>query len=251
MTDKQIKPRARRDKDKSGLSPTEREFWTHFAQHGDWYAAYTHAYPNILKRQSLSAALSRIRSAPNSDLGWELVEKIRSEKVEEASITFGWVLNEAVKQYKKSDEANDVIQARAGLKFILRLIGTDNPKQLPPATVDGEFTHVPDDQLIRALGDQSGAIPPRQGEGADGLGRFREVLRRAPTSEAPPDTVHVPADGDGRVDEPSHGVHAPGGSKVDLLQRVRASVGRGATPGDCPDCGLPHDGPCPSVRETS
>jgi hypothetical protein len=248
------KPASRRGKRKN-LNAQQRAFAEHYAMRGDGVEAYKHAYPRSRNwpSESLHAAISRLRRNP---LVWELIDTLREKGIKKQQLDFAWVLAQAERQYWKVDLNDDSREARAWLKFISRLIGFDptRPASMPSpqaaAIVDGEYRieDLPDHELIRLAGSGTTAAPSAPSAGAQEPERFRDLLRRTPAGAAPPDAVHVPADGGGGPHAASDGVHAAGRGEVDLLQRVRAVMGGRSSTGGCDHCGQSHDGPCPGLR---
>jgi len=251
------------------LTPAQRAFAEHYAKHGDWVEALHHAYPTSLKWKSESkhGTIARLRSHP---LVRDVIDEIRRPALVEQQIDFGWLLREARDVYTKLKALPDIAansrELRAWQKHMARMVGVhagfgDERPTRPPlpgpaegAVIDGEFhdlDSLPTDRLLELAGGSSAgdlAAPGPAVIGEAGLERFRDLLRGAPTSEAPPDAVHGPADGDRGAPDEVDGVHAAGGSEVDLLQRVRARLRGRENAGHCPHCGQPHDGPCPGVR---
>jgi hypothetical protein len=245
-------PRQRR----TTLTAQQRAFAEHYGVHGDWVSAYHHAYPRSREwpSESLHGGISKLRKNPAI---WELIDTIRAKGIKRQQLDFAWVLAQAERQYWKVDLRDESKEARAWLKFISRLIGFDptRPASMPSpqaaAIVDGEYSRIedlPDHELIRLAGGASAASPSAPSAGPQEPERFRDLLRRTPAGAAPPDAVHVPADGGGGAHEAGDGVHAAGRGEVDLLQRVRAVMGGRQAPGRCDHCGQSHDGPCPGLR---
>ena len=235
------------------ITDQQREWCMHYATHGDPVEAYLHAYPKAKdwKRSSIQAASYRLRC---DAMLMDLVLQIRSPVMRDLHIDYQWTLRESARQYYAAAYIGDIDLSIKALKLIAQLTALDYRPGERPRNNDNASrlyaeSEITDGELVEFFSRTTGGTviegatsPTVEGEGNSSVvaNRFRELLSRAPTS--PPSGVDVQSatDVDRGATAEGDDLRAPGGSEVDLFERLRAGLRSWEDPGHRRDSGEPH-----------
>ena len=256
------RPRAARNEG----TAKQQAFARHFGANGDRVAAVEHAYPASV---NWSTGTKHAHAARLLRLPYviDVINQVRAPVLATARMSFDSVLYQAEENFyrllgneeaRKGAPIEHAREIRQQLESLVKLHAIEELRRVNSSDTtleyDGKVIKLDDlssgtasailDQL-NGTGTAAQPAPPG-GEGVPAP--FRDVYERIPPGAAPPDAVRHAPEGDRGEDPPSDGVHAAGGSEVDVLKRLSAGMERREIPRDCPHCGKPHDGTCPGFR---